>query len=215
MKRLLSTLYPFSKTFSSEYNGALKIKYHKGKKQLNSKNANYSYGPLQRILKFGLEQIDLTKVDSVLILGMGGGSVIKTLRNDFNYSKLITAVEIDPVIIIIADAEFGIKENESLKIHCIDASKFVETNSEVFDLIVVDLYIDLNIPDQFLSLEFWNDLLNSKSSKGQIIFNASVGASTSTVQLKEIISFLRSKVYKISVHENVNATNTIIVASSL
>lgn len=215
MKRLLSTLYPLSKTFSSMYSGALKIKYHKGKKQLNSKNANYSYGPLQRILKFGLEQIDLKKVDSVLILGMGGGSVVETLRSDFNFKKSITAVEIDPVIIAIADTEFGIEENKSLKIHCTDAYKFVKTNTEVFDLIIVDLYIDLNIPNKLLSLKFWNALLNSKSSKGQIIFNASVGSSTSTVKLKEIISFLRSKIYKILIFKNVNTTNTIILASSL
>lgn len=215
MKRLLSVIYPVSTTFSSKYSGALKIMYHKGKKQLNSKNANYSYGNLQRILKFGLEKIDIIKVNSVLILGMGGGSVIKTLRNDFNYNKPITAVEIDPVIITIADTEFGIKENESLTIHCTDAYNFIQTHSEVFDLIVVDLYIDLNIPDKFLSLEFWNALLNSKSSKGQIIFNASVGSSTSTLKLEEIISFLHSKVYKVSVYENVNTTNTIIVTSSL
>jgi len=154
-------------------------------------------------------------VDSVLILGMGGGGVIETLRSDFNYTKAITAVEIDPVIISIADTEFGIKENDFLKIHCVNAYEFVKTNSDVYDLIIVDLYIDLSIPDKFLNLDFWNALLNLKSSKGQIIFNASVGASTSPSKLEEIISFLRSKVYEVSVFENVNTTNTIIITSSL
>lgn len=215
MKRLLSTFNPFSKSFSSRYSGTLKIEYKRGKKLLNSKNANYSYGPLQDILKFGLEQIDLNKVDSVLVLGMGAGSGIKTLRTDFNYSKPITAVEIDPVIITIAETEFGIKENSSLNIHCTDAYDFVQTNSMLFDLIIVDVFIDLNIPDKFLGIEFWRALLNSKSSKGQIIFNASVGSSTSTQKLNAIISFLGSRIYKITVHKNVNTTNTIIVASSL
>jgi spermidine synthase len=146
---------------------------------------------------------------------MGGGSVIKTLRNDFNYIKTITAVEIDPVIINVANTEFHIIENKNLKIHCVDAHDFVKANTTLFDLIIVDLYIDLNVPEQFLSIDFWEGVLSSKSSKGSILFNASVGKTESDSNLDNIISFLRSKVFKVSVFENVNNTNTIIIASGL
>ena len=215
MKRLLSYIYPVTKTITSNYNGPLEITWYNGKKHLNSKNANYSYGSLQRILKFGLEKIELSKVNSILVLGMGGGSVIETLRQDFNYTKKITAVEIDAVIIDIAHTEFGIIEDENLKIHCTDAYDFVKTNDIRFDLIIVDLYIDLAVPNKFLNIEFWEAVLNSKSSKGDIIFNAAVGTNKSTLDLDTIISYLRSKVFEISVHKNVNNTNTVIVASGL
>ncbi len=215
MKRLLSYIYPVTKTIISKYSGPLEITWYNGKKHLNSKNANYSYGSLQRILKFGLEKIDLSKVNSILVLGMGGGSVIETLRSDFNYTKTITAIEIDPVIIEIAATEFGISENEDLKIHSTDAYDFIKTNDTLFDLIIVDLYIDLNVPDKFLSIEFWKAVLESKSSKGTVIFNAAVGNNLTSSNLDDVISYLRSKVFKISVHENVNTTNTVIVASGL
>lgn len=215
MKRLLSYIYPVTKTIKSNYSGPLEITWFNGKKHLNSKNANYSYGSLQRILKFGLEKISLSKVNSILVLGMGGGSVIETLRQDFNYTKKITAVEIDAVIIDIAKTEFGIVEDETLKIHCVDAYDFVKTNDIRFDLIIVDLYIDLTMPNQFLNLDFWEALLNAKSSKGDIIFNASVGTNKSTSGLDAIISYLRSKVFEISVHKNVNNTNTVIIANGL
>ncbi len=215
MKRLLSYIYPITKTITSKYSGELEITWYNGKKHLNSQNANYSYGSLQRILKFGLEKIDLSKVNSILVLGMGGGSVIETLRCDFNYTKKITAVEIDPVIIDIAKSEFGVNENENLKIICDDAYDFVKTNNTLFDLIIVDLYIDLTVPDKFLSLDFWESILDSKSLKGDIIFNASVGTNISTSNLDDVVSFLRSKVFKISVYENVNNTNTVIVANGL
>lgn len=215
MKRLLSYIYPITKTISSKYNGDLEVTWYNGKKHLNSKNANYSYGSLQRILKFGVEKVTLSKVDSILILGMGGGSVIETLRNDFNYLKKITAVEIDPVIINIANTEYGIIENNNLNIHCIDAYDFLKTNHSLFDLIIVDLYIDLNVPDKFLKLEFWEAVLRAKSLRGDVIFNASVGKNVSTSKLDTIISFLRSKVFKVSVFENVNNTNTVIVANGL
>ena len=215
MTRLSRYMDPASKTIRSTFSGDLKIAWYKGKKHLNSKHANYSYGALQRVLKYGLEKIDLSKVNSILVLGMGGGSVIETLRQDFNYIKPITAVEIDPVIINIAKTEFGITENETLNIHCTDAYNFVTTNDTLFDLIIVDLYIDLNVPEQFLSLAFWDRVLKSKSSKGAVIFNASVGTNSSPLHLDHVISFLRSKVFKISVFEKVNDTNTIIVASGL
>lgn len=215
MKRLLSYIYPVSKTISSQYNGDLEITWYNGKKHLNSKNANYSYGSLQRILKFGLKKIELSKVDSILVLGMGGGSVIETLRQDFNYKSKITAVEIDQVIIDIAKTEYGISENENLKIHCTDAYDFVLQNTVRYDLIIIDLFIDLNVPDKFLNLEFWDAVIQSKSSRGSILFNASVGSQTSSSKLDHVISYLRSKVYDISVFENVNNTNTIVIAKGL
>ena len=215
MKRLLSYIYPVTKTIESNYSGQLEITWYNGKKHLNSKNANYSYGSLQRILKFGLKKIKFEKVNSILALGMGGGSVIETLRKDFNYTKTITAVEIDAVIIDIAKSEFGIVENDSLKILCLDAYDFIKTNTTLFDLIIVDLYIDLNVPDKFLSLEFWEAILKAKTSKGDILFNASVGTQTSDSKIDNIISYLQSKVYNTDVYPKVNNTNTVIIANGL
>src|SRR5690606_27955279 len=124
MAKLLSYLYPITKKIQSEFSGLVEITWYNGKKHLNTKNANYSYGSLQRILKFGLEHLDLNKINSVLLLGLGGGSVVQTLRNDYSYSKPITAVDIDPVIIDIARNEFQLEEDGHLKIVCADALDF-------------------------------------------------------------------------------------------
>ena len=214
MKQLLSYIYPVTKTIESKYSGKLEITWYNGKKHLNSENANYSYGSLQRILKYGLEKTELGNVNSILVLGMGGGSVIKTLRTDFNYNNTIEAVELDPVIIDIAKSEFGIIEDQHLKIHCADAFTFVKTNTTTFDLIIVDLYIDLSVPDKFLSTEFWDNVLNSKSSKGTLLFNASVKESD-IVKVENLVDYLKTKVYKVDIYKKVNNTNTIIITSSL
>ena len=102
MIRLLSFFYLITRKINSDYNGTLEITWYNGKKQLNTKNANYSYGLLQKILKIGLQKIDLRPSKNILLLGLGGGSVIKTLRDDFDYQQYITAIDIDPVIINIA-----------------------------------------------------------------------------------------------------------------
>ena len=125
MIRLLSYILPITKKVESKYSGTLEITWHNGKKHLNTKNANYSYGSLQTILKIGLQKIDITNCKKILVLGLGGGSVIDTLLNDFKYKNHITALDIDPVIIDIAKEEFNLSEKKNLKIICADAFDFI------------------------------------------------------------------------------------------
>ena len=165
MIRLLSFFYPITRKIKSDYNGTLEITWYNGKKQLNTKNANYSYGSLQKILKTGLEKIVLDQCKKVLLLGMGGGSVIKTLRDDFDYHHTITAIDIDPVIISIAKEEFNIIEDQKLEILCTDALKFMQQNDNEFDLIIVDLFVDTEIPDSLYNHSFWQHIIKVKAVK--------------------------------------------------
>nr|WP_321229570.1 fused MFS/spermidine synthase [uncultured Psychroserpens sp.] len=214
MIKLISHIIPITRTVKSQFSGTLEITWINGKKHLNTKNANYSYGALQAVLKFGLDKIDLNKVNSILLLGLGGGSVIQTLRKDFKYQKHITAVDIDPVIIDIAKSEYDVQDTSELKIICQDAIEFVKQNSQQYDLIIVDLFIDTSIPKVFLTLNFWNDIIKLKSANGVILFNASLEKERSN-DLKTVIKFLKSKVYQVDVFEKVNNVNTVVITKSL
>ncbi|WCO01858.1 fused MFS/spermidine synthase [Psychroserpens ponticola] len=214
MRKYISYLYPITRKVKSKYNDTLEITWHNGKKHLNTKNANYSYGSLQVILKFGLDKIDLKHINSILLLGLGGGSVIETLRQDFNYKKQITAIDIDPVIIDIAKTEYLLESNSNTTIICEDALQFIKENTTKYELIIIDLFIDIKVPKQFLELSFWEDVIKSKSTNGVILFNASLEEKKSH-QLQSVINFLKTKVYKVDVYENVNNTNTILISQSL
>ena len=214
MIKYLSYLYPMTRKVKSKYSDTLEITWYNGKKHLNTKNANYSYGSLQAILKFGLEKIELKNMNSILLLGLGGGSVIETLRQDFNYQKQITAIDIDPVIIDIAKTEYQLESNSNTTIICEDALKFIKDNTNKFDLIIIDLFIDIKVPTQFLELKFWEDVVKSKSTNGVILFNASLEDKKSN-KLKTVIEFLKTKVYKVDVYDKVNDTNTVIISQSL
>ena len=214
MIKYLSYLYPMTRKVTSKYSDTLEITWYNGKKHLNTKNANYSYGSLQAILKFGLEKIELKHMNSILLLGLGGGSVIETLRQDFNYQKQITAIDIDPVIIEIAKTEYQLESNSNTTIICEDALKFIKDNTSKYDLIIIDLFIDIKVPKEFLELSFWEHVVKSKSTNGVILFNASLEEKKSN-QLKSVIEFLKTKVYKVDVYNKVNDTNTVIISQSL
>ena len=213
MIRLLSYIYPITKKVESKYSGTLEITWHNGKKHLNTKNANYSYGSLQKILKFGLQNIDISNYENILILGLGAGSVIDTLIKDFNYKNHITALDIDPVIIEIAKAEFNLSENKNLKIICDNAVDFMNQNKNLFDLIIVDLFIGTEVPESFLNTSFWDDIIKSNSDKGSILFNASL-QNNNNKKLFGIISHLEDNKYQTTKLEKVNGTNTLLIAKS-
>lgn len=211
MIRLLSYIYPITKRVASRYSGVLEITWHNGKKYLNTKNANYSYGSLQTILKTGLQKINLSRCNKLLLLGLGAGSVVETLTKDFKYNNPITAVEIDPVILEVARHDFNLEDYENLKIICDDAISFVQTNKEKFDLIIIDLFIDTIVPSSLYRKSFWEQLIKANSSTGNILFNASLNSDNNDY-ISEITMFLKSKNYKLELLQKVNGTNTLLIA---
>ena len=70
-KNFVSYLVPFVKNRASEFNGTLKIMLVNGKKVLNTRDANYSYGSLHRIMRFALKETGFHGQEDILLLGLG------------------------------------------------------------------------------------------------------------------------------------------------
>ncbi|MCR5887597.1 fused MFS/spermidine synthase [Hymenobacter sp. J193] len=172
MKKLLSYLFPFTRRVPSAVSGELEVTLYQGRKVLDSRTANYSYGALQRVLRFGLQQIPLEAVRHVLLLGLGGGSVIQTLRQELHYRHPITAVELDPAVIQLAAEEFGITAGPELRIVQADAFAWVQQAPERFGLIIVDISIDSQIPPEVFGLPFWQALHRLLEPGGSVLLNA-------------------------------------------
>lgn len=180
MKKAIKYLWPLSRTFESEFSGRLQVTWSNGRKVLNSSNANYSYGALQEVMDRGLAHIRAKRDAPVLLLGLGGGSVIPLLRKKYNYSGKITAVEIDPEVIEIALQEFKIKAHQPLEIHCADAEAYIKTEKGQIGLIIIDLFLDLEVPLKFFSAEFWKDIVPLLMPQGVILFNAGIDSAHQT-----------------------------------
>ena len=176
MKRSLSYLWPLTKNYESQFSGKLEVTWINGRKVLDSANANYSYGALQEVLDRGLAVTNADRAAAVLVLGLGGGSVIPLLRKKYSYYGKITAVELDSAIMEIAINEFGIEAHQPIELICADAEQYVQATTDKFGLIIIDLFIDLQVPEQFFSEEFWKDLAGLLLPEGKILFNAGVNS---------------------------------------
>lgn len=172
---MLSFLIPINiyKQKSSVSN-SLEVTWTNGELVLDSKNTNYSYGSLQRILRKGLKSIGfdtIQKMESILVLGVAGGSVIKTLTQEIQFKGKITGVEIDPEIIAIANTYFKLNEISNLTIRLEDAFEFVTKTNETFDLIIIDIFQDSTMPAFLFEAQFVSRSKELLNPKGFILFN--------------------------------------------
>jgi spermidine synthase len=156
---------------------SLEVSWNNGELVLDSKNTNYSYGSLQRILRKGLKFIGfdrIKKFESILILGVAGGSVIKTLVEEVKFKGQITGIEIDEEIIEIANKYFKLNEIKNLDVIIDDAFEFVLKTKEKYDLIIIDIFQDTTMPN-FLFEDFFINRLNYLLKiEGFILFNTMV-----------------------------------------
>jgi spermidine synthase len=158
----------------SDISQSLEVTLNNGKLVLDSKNTNYSYGSLQRILRKGLQYIGFERIrgfSNVLILGVAGGSVIKTLVDEIKFKGKITGVEIDPKVINIANNYFGLSKVNNLEIIICDAFEFVLKCRDNYDLIIIDIFKDTEMPN-FLFEDFFIHRINKMLNvNGFILFN--------------------------------------------
>ena len=162
---------------NSAISKTLEVTWNNGELVLDSKNTNYSYGSLQRILRKGLKYIGferIRKFENILILGVAGGSVIKTLVDEIKFKGKITGVEIDKDIVEIANNYFKLNEIKNLELVVDDAFEFVLKTKEKYDLIVIDIFQDTMMPN-FLFEDFFINRINFLLNvDGFILFNTMV-----------------------------------------
>jgi len=215
MKRILSYLFPIQlKKYNSSINGQIEVNLFNGKKMLDTSNSNFSYGSLQRILRYGIKKIGFNKdTNRILVLGLGGGSIIQTIREEFNSKAYIEAIDIDPKIIEIAKNDFNIERFENLKIVQADANEYLLTCKTSFDLIIVDIFIIDTIPVIFTQPEFIDNLKNHLNQKGYIIFNTMKQTMTTDIFRRITNTFAEDSNLTVKVFNDVEGTNNLIVAN--
>lgn len=214
MKKILSYLWPFTRNVDSEVNGPMEVTYFRGKKVLNSKNANYSYGTLQEIMEFGLSKVDLQSVNNLLVLGLGGGSVIQSLRETFDYRNQIYAVEIDPEMIRLSKEEFGIEASWNTKIIQDDAFLFVKTTRRKYQLVIIDLFIDNHVPPIFFQKEFCDRLAWIIDAGGSFIFNVGMHPESDSTSADHLITFFKAH-FAIRTFTGVLGNNLLLIGKRL
>ena len=109
----------------------------------------------------------------VLVLGVGGGTVIHLLQRQFP-AALITGVDLDPVHLQIATEHFGVSP-ATVELYCADARQWLQDyRGPSFDLIIEDLFGELDgEPERAIapSVEWISLLLRHLQRDGMLVMN--------------------------------------------
>jgi len=218
LKKLFSYLIPIT-IFKedSPISRSLEVTWNNGKLVLDSENTNYSYGNLQLILRIGLKNIGFERIksmNSILVLGVAGGSVIRTLVDDINFKGKITGVEIDKSVIEIANTYFNLDNIPNLEIIIDDASKYVLKTNIKYDLIIIDVFQDTKMPGFLFEFFFITQICFLLKSKGVILFNTMVLNDEQKQFNADYIKNFDASKFTVSKINKIDETNELILIES-
>ncbi|MCZ6485480.1 MAG: fused MFS/spermidine synthase [Acidobacteria bacterium] len=116
--------------------------------------------------------IDLTRdffqaPGDLLLIGLGGGSIVKRFARE---RWAVEAVEIDPVVVRVAQEHFGLEPWEGT-IHPVDGRQFLITHDKTYDVIVMDAFGSSSIPFHLVTKESFGLIASHLKGKGIFALN--------------------------------------------
>jgi SAM-dependent methyltransferase len=173
-KRLLSYLTELHlESAPSDLNPHLYVSLRRGRFQLCTANAVYSYGDLYDNFSRAFQRLPLDKlpIQDVLLLGFGLGSIPLMLEKTFGKNYRYTGVEMDESVLYLANKYTLPDIQSSIELICADAAAFVQQTPEQYDLICMDVFLDDQIPDTFTGQSFLKELQGLLRPGGILLYN--------------------------------------------
>ncbi|MBV7314165.1 spermidine synthase [Shewanella sp. NIFS-20-20] len=111
------------------------------------------------------------KPKSAIVLGLGGGALLHSLKH-YDPAMKLTAVELRPQVIELAKRYFRVQPSKKLQLIEADAMAFLaEANHKRCDVIYADIYTDAGIDKQQLSQQFIDHAINLLKADGILVLN--------------------------------------------
>lgn len=173
-KTWLSYLFPLTlEEAGSEQNPALSVRLDQGRLQLLSGDAIYSWDDLYRNFTNAFERLHLEKekMNDVLLLGLGLGSVPYILEKKHGIECRYVAVEWDETVAELASKYTLARMKSPVEIVVADAELFVDVCDENFDMIVIDIFEDSLTPPAFETPGFIQACLERLKPNGLLLYN--------------------------------------------
>jgi spermidine synthase len=219
LKKWLSYIVPINiLKKKSSFGQSLEITWNNGELVLDSANTNYSYGSLQRILRKGLKKIGFQKIQSmqhILVLGVAGGSVIKTLVNEIQFEQKITGVDIDATVIEIANEYFKLNTITNLEIIIDNAFEFVLKTKEKYDLIIIDIFQDTTMPNFLFETFFIDRVLFLLNKHGFLLFNTMCLTENDNLRNENYVAVFDNKKVVVTTIPRIESHNELIIVEKI
>jgi spermidine synthase len=153
----------------------------------------------------------------VLIIGLGGGGMIHFLRRT-DSGVSIDAVEIDPLVVEVADKFFGVRTGEKVRVITADGLKFIAEPKETkaYDVIYLDAFLkpsaetdETGAPLALRTQEFYKQIQSKLKPGGLAAFNINPHP-----QMEDDVRAIAAAFTQVYEFPLPRATGTIVLAST-
>ena len=175
-----------------------------GRLQLISNDAVYSDGdkyiPAVKVVSHLKKQ--LPSIKNVLVLGSGLGSIVYVMRKR-GVDPHFTLVEQDKVVLKWAMELLDEENEDKVTPVCMDARAFMLQNANKYDLVFIDIFDGLFVPDFVCSKEFLVQCKSSLAPGGHIAFNYIANDDRKWEQVRSLFTeiFPGHKVINVSINK--------------
>lgn len=214
VKKGLSYLWPIILERAVEHNQYYELQLHNGRILLNSKLANYSYGNLQLAFQQMFEEQEIVwgKISSALLLGMGLGGVLEIIKHKTAGKCSLTAVEFSATVINWRKQYFEVEGDEVVHDR---AENYIAASREDYDLIVVDVYQEMNVPTIIEDAGFISQLRERLQPGGILIFNKVVSNEAQEEQFQNLLLKLSSRFKSVQVNHQMGINRFLIAKTDI
>ena len=147
----------------------------------------------------------------MLMIGLGGGTVIVQLNQLFGGEVSLKVVELDKDMIKISK-DFLPKGLKNTTINQGDGAKFIKGKNGAYDIIALDAYTGDRIPQVFLQDEFIRDAYEALGDEGVMGINYALNLNA-LIHMERYLSALR-KLFKVyTINNPLSSGNMIILCS--
>jgi spermidine synthase len=109
--------------------------------------------------------------ERTLVIGLGGGSVVKRMWRDYPWMTL-DVVEIDHVVAGVAREYFALPDDPRIRVHIADGREFVESSAEAcWDIVMVDAFDEDVVPRPLKTEEFMRAARTHLAEDGAVVYN--------------------------------------------
>ncbi len=147
-------------------NGSYKVLKYNGLiySRINKKNI-FSHG----YWDFFIPLFENFKNPSVLMIGLGGGTLVYQIKKIFGEKVNFDLVEISKSSVDVSKKFYPTIINENIYID--DGYNFVKNTDKKYDIIILDAYSHSRIPEQFLTVEFSSNVSRILKDEGVFAIN--------------------------------------------
>lgn len=115
--------------------------------------------------------------ESVLIVGLGGGAMVKFLQH-YDPEVRVDAVEIDPVVVKLADEYFATRSDGNVNIVTADGLEYLANTKTQYDVVYMDAFLkpsrdtdSTGVPLQLQTVRFYQGIQSKLKPGGLVVFN--------------------------------------------